>query len=146
MKIRQISHYSLMLILLFAVHSVPAAANEFRLSADGVGPIAISMQINIRNAKEELTAFPQKIAELTVSGRNDSGQPIRFAKFCVQTARRARGCDFQLWTKRVWTPGEELLWMIDKHARPGMEKAARITLVKYKIEEEKSNDSQAHSK
>ena len=82
-------------------------------------------------AKEELTAFPRKVAELTASARNDSGQPIRYAQFCVQAARRMKGCDFQLKTHEVWKPGEELVWTLDGHARRGIENA-HIVLVKIK--------------
>lgn len=136
MNTRASRYYLLVLILLLTMNSAPAMANDFRLSADGVGPIVVSMQINVRNAKEELTAFPRKVAELTASARNDSGQPIRYAKFCVQAARRTKGCDFQLWTNEVWEPGEELVWTIDGHARRGIEKAT-IMLVKLKKDVQK---------
>ena len=107
-------------------------ASEFKVSAGEVGPIVISTQINVRNEKQELTAFPKKVAELTAFARNDSGQPIRYARFCVQTGRRAKGCDFEFWTSGVWMPGEELLWMLDKRARPGIEKPTSVTLRRFK--------------
>jgi hypothetical protein len=132
MKIR-VSGPSLLLILLFVFDSVPATANEFRLSKDDVGPIVISMKVDVRNAKEELTAFPHKVAELTASARNDSGQPIRYAKFCVQAARRMKGCDFKLKTRELWKPGEELVWTLDGHARRGIENAS-IMIVELKSE------------
>ena len=119
------------MILLFTVISTPVFANEFRLSADGVGPIVISVQVNVRNAKEELTAFPRKVAELTAFARNDSGQPIRYAQFCVQAARRTKGCDFKFWVNEIWEPGEELKWMLDGRANRGIE-APTVMLLKLK--------------
>mgnify|MGYP001493655421 CR=1 FL=1 len=95
------------------------------------------MQIQIRDAKQALTAFPKHVAELTASARNDSGQPILYAKFSVQAGRRAKGCDFEFWSNQIWMPGKELLWMIDKHARPGMERGATVFLVKVKAEAKK---------
>ena len=132
MSVRRIGYGSLVLILMWLADSVPAMATEFRLSRGEVGPIVVSMQVHIRNAKGELTAFPRQVAEFTASARNDSQQPIRYAKFCVQTGRRAKGCDFEFWSNQAWMPGEELLWMIDKRARPGMDKAATVMLVKLK--------------
>ncbi len=118
-------------VLLFIPFVSLAEASEFRLNPEGLGPIVVSMEVRVREANEELTAFPRKIAELDVVARNESGQPIRYAKFCVQAARRTKGCDFQLWTKRIWQPGEELLWMLDGRAPRGID-APRIVLVKVK--------------
>jgi hypothetical protein len=130
---RKVSGCSLFLILLFVFDSLPAIASEFQLSKDGVGPIVISMKIDVRNEKEELTAFPRKVAELTLSARNDSGQEITYSKFCVQAERRMKGCDFQLKTpkKKVWEPGEELVWTLDAKARRGIENP-KITIVELK--------------
>lgn len=136
MNIRAFAYYSIVPILLLTVNSRPARAGEFRLTADGVGPIVVSVKVNVRNAKEELTAFPRKVAELTASARNDTGQPIRYAKFCVQAARRTQGCDFKLWTSDVWEPGEELVWTVDGDAKRGIEKAT-IMLVKLKMQVQK---------
>ena len=60
---RKVSGCSLLLILLFVFDSLPAVASEFQLSKDGVGPIVISMKIDVRNEKEELTAFPSAAHE-----------------------------------------------------------------------------------
>lgn len=133
MKAGSFVYRSLSLILLGTVSTAPAMAGEFRLSADGVGPIVMSVQVSVRNEKNELTAFPRKVAELTAVARNDSGQPIRYAQFCVQAARRTQGCDFRLWTVRVWEPGEELTWMIDGKAPRGIENAT-VMLVKLRME------------
>jgi hypothetical protein len=129
---------TLSLILTLLANAVPAMASEFRLSDGEIGPIVVSMQIHVREQKEELVAYPKHVAEFTASARNDSGMPIRFAKFCVQTGRRQKGCDFQFSNKWVWMPGEEIVWMIDKHARPGMEKAATVMLLEVKTETKKA--------
>src|SRR3989442_2811300 len=92
----------LLLILLVSIKPIFATADEFQLTKDGIGPINVSMEVHVRNAKDNLTAFPRQVAELTASARNDSGQPIRYAKFCVQAARRMKGCDFQFSIKRAW--------------------------------------------
>ena len=132
MNIRSSIYYALIISLLLTIHSAPAMASEIRLDTEGAGPIVVSMQVNIREAKKELTAFPRKVAELSVSARNDSGQPIRYAKFCVQAARRTKGCDFQLWINNVWRPGEELVWLVDGAAARGIE-TPRIMLVKFAL-------------
>ncbi len=119
----------LLLLALGLAVNLPAATGDYQVSQGEVGPISISLKIDVRNAKEELTAFPKKIAELTASGRNDSGQAIRYAKFCVQVARHTTGCDFSFWTNEVWMPGEELTWLIDKHAQRGVEDVVSVTLV-----------------
>jgi hypothetical protein len=106
---------------LLMISALSPWAEELRLNKNGVGPIAVSMKIDIRNAKEELTAFPKKVAELTVSARNDSGQPIRHARLCVQAERRMSGCDFSLNTHTVWMPGEELMWTLDGPAHRGID-------------------------
>ncbi len=116
------------LFLIIAFHSVPARAGEFRLSAEGMGPIVVSMTVNVRNGKEELTAFPRRVAELTARARNDSGMPIQRVRLCVQAERRTKGCDFQLWSNDVWQPGEELVWMVDKPAKRGIENARIMIL------------------
>ena len=116
------------LVLIIAFRSVPAKASEFRLSADGVGPIVVSMKVNVRDAKQRLTAFPGKIAELTAQARNESGMPIYRARFCVQAERRNKGCDFQLRMDDIWQPGEELVWMVDKKANRGIENARVMIL------------------
>ena len=128
---------NLALVLVLLAGSVPAMATEFSLSDGETGPIVVSMQVHVRNEKAELTAFPKQIAEFTASARNDSEQPIRYAKFCVQTGRRAKGCDFEFSNKWIWMPGEEINWMIDKHARPGMDKAATVILLEIKPEVKK---------
>ena len=132
---------NLALVLVLLAGSVPAMAAEFSLSDGETGPIVVSMQIHVRNEKEELTAFPKQIAEFTASARNDTEKPIRYAKFCVQTGRRAKGCDFEFWNKWIWMPGEELTWMIDKHARPGMDQAAKVMLLEIKPEVKKAKRS-----
>jgi hypothetical protein len=137
----KLAYSSLLFVVLLTVPSVhamdTATDTEFRFNAGELGPIVLSVQIKIRYAKEELTAFPKKVAELTVNGLNDSGQPIGYMKFCVQAGRRTKGCDFQFWTSQVWMPGEKLLWMVDKPARPGIEKPTTIILVKFKSVPEK---------
>lgn len=133
MNVRVSSYSSALLGLLLIAMARPALAADFRLNADGVGPFVVSVHVDLRNEKDELTAFPRKVAELTASARNDSGHPIRYAKFCVQAARRTKGCDFNL---RVndWKPGEELVWTVDKRARRGIDKPS-IMLVKLKVKE-----------
>jgi hypothetical protein len=132
MSTRQLVYRSLLFILLFVVCSLSVTGTDFRFSDSEIGPIVVSVQIKVRIADEQLTAFPKKVAELTATGRNLSKQPIRYAKFCVQAGRRTKGCDFELWTDQVWMPGQELLWMADRPARPGIEKPTILVLVKFK--------------
>ena len=129
---------TLSLILTLLASSLPAMATEFRLSDGQTGPIVVSMEVHVREQKEELVAYPKHVAEFTATARNDSDQPIRHAKFCVQTGRRQKGCDFEFSNKWIWKPGEDMVWMIDRHARPGMEKNARIMLLEIKIEPAKT--------
>jgi hypothetical protein len=100
--------------------STMVLAQDFRFSADGVGPITVSLRIQLRDEKEYLTAFPRKVAELTASARNESKQPIRSASFCVQAERRMKGCDFKLVAKS-WEPGEVRVWTLDRIASRGIE-------------------------
>jgi hypothetical protein len=101
--------------------SLAAASNEFRLTKDGVGPIVIVTDIKI-TGKEAL---------LKASARNDSGQPIRFAKFCVAAEGRTKGCDFELWTTATWKAGEELTWTpLRGSAHVGLDKA-NVTLTEF---------------
>src|SRR5712691_3799621 len=115
-------------LLLLIIGSLPTWPDELQLSKDGVGPIAVSMKVEIRNAKEELTAFPRKVAELTASARNESGQPIQEATLCVQAERRMKGCDFKLKTHAVWKPDEELVWTLDGRAHRGIDNP-KITIL-----------------
>ena len=122
-------HSVLLLIVLASIKPISATADEFQLSKDGTGPITVAVEVHVRNEKDNLTAFPRKVAELTATARNDSGQPIRYAKFCVQAARRMKGCDFRLSIKRIWNSGEEITWTPDGRARRGIETPS-IQLVK----------------
>jgi hypothetical protein len=132
---------TLSLILTLLASSVPAMAAEFRLSGGEIGPIVVSAQVRIRDKKEELTAYPQRVAEFTATARNESELPIRYARFCVQTGRRTKGCDFEFSNKWIWMPGEEMIWMIDKHARPGMDKVATVMLIKIQTQAKTANPS-----
>jgi hypothetical protein len=86
-------------------------AEEHRLTKDGVGPIVISTDIEM-NGKE---------AELHASARNDSGEVIAYARFCIQRESEKKGCDFEL-SKNDWNPGEEMTWRPRKGpARKGIE-------------------------
>jgi hypothetical protein len=70
------------------------------LDKDGVGPIVLATTFVVKG----------KNAKLIALARNDSGQPIAFAKFCVQGETQTKRCDFELWTTATWKPGEELKW------------------------------------
>jgi hypothetical protein len=86
--------------------------NEFRLTKDGVGPLVLVTEVVV-NGRD---------AQLKASARNDSGQPIRYAKFCVVAEGRTKGCDFEIWTTAIWKPGEELTWSpLKAAARPGIQ-------------------------
>jgi hypothetical protein len=130
----------LSLVLMLLANTVPATAKEFSLSDGETGPIVVSMQMHIREQKEELVAYPKHVAELTATARNDSGRPIRYAKFCVQADRRQKGCDFEFSNRWVWMPGEEMVWMIDKHARPGIEKGLTVMLLKIQTDTRKAKE------
>jgi hypothetical protein len=110
----------------------PAFSGDFHLGMDGVGPIHISMKIQVRNATEELTAYPGKKAEVQLTALNDSGKPIRYARFCIQAMWRSKGCDFNLWTNQVWAPGEELTWNVRGNAPRGIENAL-VVLTKLRL-------------
>lgn len=110
----------------------PAVSSDFHLSMGGVGPIHISMKIQVRNDKEELAAYPVKKAEVRLTAINDSGKPIRYAKFCIQAMWRSKGCDFNLWTNQVWAPGEELTWNVRGNAPRGIENAL-VVLTKLRL-------------
>ena len=122
-----------LLVVMLIATSIPAVATEFRLTGGEIGPIVVSMEVHIRNEKDKLVAEPRQIAEFTATARNESDQAIRYAKFCVQAGRRTKGCDFEFWSNQVWLPGEELLWMIDKHARPGIDMIGSAMILKLKI-------------
>ena len=70
----------LALVLVLLAGSLPAMATEFSLSDGETGPIVVSMQIHVRNEKEELTAYPKQIAEFTglpVSRALDAARAIK---------------------------------------------------------------------
>ena len=104
MKIRLTVWCTLFLIPFF--NSAPALANDFRLSKDGVGPVIVSMKIDIVGDTKEFDPFPRKKAEITMTAQNESGLPIRYASLCVQAMWLTKGCDFQVSTHEVWQPGE----------------------------------------
>src|SRR5437763_14913539 len=118
-------------LLLLMIGSVQTCAGVSQLSKDDVGPITVCVKVEIRNEKEELVAFPRKVAELTAYARNDSEQPIQEATLCVQAERRMKGCDFKLKTHAVWKPGEELVWTLDGRAHRGIENP-KITITELK--------------
>src|SRR5437763_1918668 len=78
-------HALLICTIAFLVNTSALAANEFRLNKDGVGPIVIVAEVSVQG----------RDAQLKASARNDSGQPLRFAKFCVTAEGRTKGCDFE---------------------------------------------------
>ena len=119
------------ILLLLLIGAAPSCPDVSPLAKDDVGPIAVCVKVEIRNEKEELVAFPRKVAELTVSARNESGQPIQQATLCIRAERRMKGCDFKLKTHAVWTPGEELVWTPDGRAPRGIEHP-KITIIKLK--------------
>jgi hypothetical protein len=134
MKISCVGYCLLGFILVSIAGSVPAIASDFTLSDGEIGPIVVSTQMHIRDAKQELTAYPRQVAEFTATARNNSQWPIRNAKFCVQTGRRRKGCDFEFSNPWIWMPNEELTWMIDKHAHDGMEKVTSVILTRITVE------------
>lgn len=75
---------------------------EFTLSKNGIGPIAMTSHVRMVGTQ----------AELTASARNDTGQAIRRAEWCVQGAKQKGGCAFALWTTEPWQPGEAIEWKI----------------------------------
>jgi hypothetical protein len=102
---------------------VMCAPTEFQLSKDGVGPVVVNVEVTI-NGRE---------AQLKASARNDSGQPIRHAKFCVSAEQRTKGCDFQIWTTRTWKTGEELNWApLKGPARKGIDNV-RVTIMEFDV-------------
>jgi hypothetical protein len=132
-------------LLLLMIGSVPACPDVSQLVKEGVGPFAVCVKVEIRNEKEELVAFPRKVAEVTASARNDSGQPIQQATFCVQAERRMKGCDFKLKTHAVWKPDEQLVWTLDGPAHRGIENP-KITITELKTEVPSSTETPAQSR
>jgi hypothetical protein len=114
---------------LFSAALRPPTPVIFQLEKDGFGPIKVSMKIEVKDERKDLNDFPVRMAEITARARNESGQPIRHAKLCIQSPFRSKGCDFELSTKDVWKPGEQLTWLARGKAAYQIENA-RIVLVK----------------
>jgi hypothetical protein len=108
--------------------SVSAIASDFQLEKDGLGPIKVSMKIEVVDERKDLNDFPVRMAEITTKARNESGQPIRRAKLCIQAPFRSKGCDFELSTKDVWKPGEQLTWLAHGKAAYRIEDARIVVL------------------
>src|SRR5215468_1213465 len=109
--------------------SVSAIASDFQLEKGGLGPIKVSMKVEVVDERKDLNDFPVRMAEITVKPRNESGQPIRRAKLCIQAPFRSKGCDFELPTKDAWKPGEQLTWLAHGKAAYRIEDA-RLVLLK----------------
>jgi S1-C subfamily serine protease len=112
--------------VLIVALTVSAASAEVRvMEREGVGPILVSVRIDLSGNSSELHA----------AALNDSGQPIAHAKFCVQTGTRTKGCDFEISTTALWKPGEELSWPTLKgKAKPETEietYAPRVTVMEF---------------
>jgi hypothetical protein len=88
------------LAVLLAICSA-CSAEDLRLSKNGVGPVSISTQISVKKGK----------AHIVASARNESGRPIRSARFTLRSTTRS-SCAFDLWTTREWAAGETWKWDI----------------------------------
>ena len=102
---------------LLCVQSVVAAEkpprlHHFSLSLNGTGPVALSVSIRVRSGR----------ATLNASATNDSGTPIHYAEFCVQSSQPQDGCRFTLSTTEVWQPEEKLVWQESGPATKGSDR------------------------
>jgi TPR repeat protein len=100
-----------------------AGADQFQLTKNGVGPIAMETSVEVKG----------KTAEFTGTARNDSGVPIQRAEWCVQ-AKGQKSCAFKLWTTGgTWQPGETLKWTLAGKAAKGFP-AHLVSLVSLQLE------------
>jgi hypothetical protein len=104
------------LITLLAVAAIAAShlqgqcpVVQYTWSTDGIGPIAMRTCVQVDG----------KQATFTGTARNDSGQNIRRASWCVLPPKQQDGCAFSLWTTGPFAPGQTLEWNITGPARRG---------------------------
>ena len=87
--------------LLVLLPIVPLAfAQQYNLSKDGIGPISLKLQAEGKGKKAKVTAIC----------RNDSAQPIRWAKFCLRGPFTKSGCDWTFQTVNRLPPGQDVSW------------------------------------
>lgn len=86
------------LILAILAAVAPAAAEDFKLTVDGIGPITFHTSLTYEGKGERLTA----------TAANASGETIPYAKFCVTAA--IKDCLFTMWNTAAWAPGASLSW------------------------------------
>jgi len=85
-------------VALLVLISSAASAENFWLSKDGYGPLAMTVTVNVKGGK----------AVANLSGRNDSGWPLSHVVFCVKGNKP--GCAFRFWTTDTWEAGGEMEW------------------------------------
>jgi len=84
---------------------------QYTWSTDGIGPIAMYTCVQVDG----------KQATFTGTARNDSGQTIRQASWCVIPPKgRESECAFNLWTTKPLAPGETMEWHLTGAARRGL--------------------------
>jgi hypothetical protein len=113
-------------VAIIAACQLPAQSptQGYALSKDGIGPFTMRTWVDVRG----------KEATFTGSARNDSGQSIRQASWCVQGIHQQSGCAFSLWTTGVWEPGETLEWNVTAPAGNGLPKHT-VALSKVSLDE-----------
>jgi hypothetical protein len=87
-------------------------AIEYTLSKDGIGPFTMKTCVVVKG----------KQATFTGTARNDSGQAIRQASWCVLAPKQESGCAFTPWTIGPLPPGQTLNWNITGPAGRGLPK------------------------
>jgi hypothetical protein len=93
------SRHCIALIAVVVAGVQPLLAEDFGLYGNGVGPLIISSQIEVK----------KKVATLHATATNNSGTPIRRARFCA-VPRGHKECGLTFWTVGVWQPGQTVHW------------------------------------
>jgi hypothetical protein len=106
---------ALVVLVLLTLTAFPLRAEcdapEFTVTKDGIGPIVMSTCVELIGNS----------AIFSGSARNDSGQAIAHAEWCVKAASQgSSGCAFSLWTTGVWQPGEAQEWTVTGPAVRGL--------------------------
>jgi hypothetical protein len=101
-----------------------APADEYTISKDGIGPFIMKTFVSVDG----------KVATFSGSARNDSGQSVRQAAWCVQGSRQHSGCALSLWTTAIWKAGETIEWNVTAPAGYGLPQHT-VSMTKISLED-----------
>jgi hypothetical protein len=87
-----------LIVLIASIAISGARAEDFVLTAGGIGPIALHTELTWEGKGDRLIA----------SATNKSSSTIPYVKLCVRPD--PKGCLFSLWNTKPWQPGESLSW------------------------------------